>query len=385
MSYDIYICEAGSFIFLSRKRIYMAKSVFPYQQVRRFILDQLQQGIWKHGDLLPAEVKLAAQLNVHRLTVNRVMTELVREGVVIRKRGVGTIVDEMKRVQGKPVLGKGLVGLITGHHFNPATNPFYGFIFEKMRELLSDQGIYLMPLGDAKDFFEKPSPAAAGNIRESLSAIALLGTAESGIFSELETFERPAVILGVSEYAGHLPSVSTDDEADAARVAEKILALGHRNIVHINGASPLRMHARLQGFLSACERNGHAIPFRYVVEADGLEVSDGRAAMRQFLDRKLDFTAVFGGNDNLALGALAALKDRGISVPNDVSVVGFDGIDAALHSRPPLSTMKVSRHRLAEQAVARLVAACSGTAGSKLIDRLDSQWIEGGTLSAVRP
>ncbi|MEI8310907.1 MAG: GntR family transcriptional regulator [Verrucomicrobiota bacterium] len=361
----------------------MAKPIFPYQQVRRFILEQFDQGIWKPGDLLPAEVKLAAQLSVHRLTVNRVMTELVREGVLVRKRGVGTIVEQRKRGQGNPVLGKGLVGLITGHHFNPATNPYYGFIFEKMRRMLSEQGIYLMPLGDATEFFEKPSKTGmAGNLRESLSAIALLGTGGEGIFQLLENFERPAVIIGVSEYDGPLPSVSTDDEADAARVAEKILSLGHRNIVHVNAASPLRMHARLQGFLSACERAGCAIPFRHVVEARGLEISDGLDAMREFLDRKLEFTAVFGGNDNLALGALAALKERGISVPENVSVVGFDGIEAGIHSQPLLTTMKISRQRLAEQAVARLVTACTGVAGSNLVDRLDSQWIEGGSLAA---
>ena len=364
----------------------MAKSIFPYQQVRRFILDQLDQGIWKSGDILPSEVKLAAQLSVHRLTVNRVMTELVRDGILIRQRGVGTLVDGKKRGSGKPVLGKGLVGLITGHHFSPGTNPYYGFIFEKMREFLSDEGIYLMPLGNAKDFFERHSnPSGLGNIRESLSAIALLGTVESGIFSALENFERPAVIIGVSEYAGPLPSIATDDEADAAKVAERVLAFGHRHIVHLNASPPLRMHARLQGFLSACERAGYAIPFRYVVEARGLEAADGRAAMEEFLGRNLPFTAVFGGNDSLAMGAISALKERGLSVPGDVSVVGFDGIQAAMHSHPPLTTMKVSRHRLAEQAVARLVAACTGIAGSNLVDRLDSQWIEGGTLSTPRP
>ncbi|MEI6034225.1 MAG: GntR family transcriptional regulator [Verrucomicrobiae bacterium] len=363
----------------------MAKSLFPYQQVRRFILDHLNQRIWKPGDLLPAEVKLAAQLCVHRLTVNRVMTELVREGVLTRRRGVGTIVSEKASGGVKPVLGKGIVGLITGHYFNPATNQFYGFIFEKMRKLLSGEGIYLMPLGDAKEFFDGPAKAAGvGNIQESLSAIALLGTASSEIFSALESFERPAVIIGVSEYSGPLPSVSTDDAADAAKVAERILELGHRQIVHLNSAFPLRMHARLQGFLSACERSGHAIPFRYVVEAPGLEVADGHAAMLEFLDRNLPFTAVFGGNDNLALGAISALKERGVSVPGDVSVVGFDGIHAALHCTPPLSTMKVSRHRLAEQAVAHLVAACTGGTSKNLAERLDSQWIAGGTLSAAR-
>jgi len=361
----------------------MSKAIYPYQHVRRFILDQLHQGLWKEGDLLPAEVKLAKQLKVHRLTVNRVMTELVRDGLLARHRGVGTSVIGKKRGT-KATLGKGLVGLITGHHFNPSTNPYYGVIFEKMRKLLAAEGIYLMPLGDASEFFNKPSLGLGGDIRESLSAIALLGTGEREIFSSLENFDHPAIIIGVSEYTGPLPSVSTDDESDAGIVTEKLLALGHRNIVHLNAASPLRMHARLQGFLLACERSGHALPFRYVVEAGGLEVSDGKSAMAGFLERGLPFTAVFGGNDNLALGAMAALKERGMDVPREVSVVGFDGIDAAIHSHPPLATMKVSRQRMAEQAVARIVAACVGTAATNAAERLCSQWIEGRTLASAK-
>lgn len=359
----------------------MAKSLFPYQQVRRFVFDQLDQGLWKAGDLLPAEVKLAAQLSVHRLTVNRVMTELVREGILVRQRGVGTLVSEKKQGRKKPALGRGLVGLITGHHFNPATNPYYGVIFENLRKRLKENGIYLMPLGDAKEFFDRPASGGDGNITPSLSAIVLLGTGEPEVFASLENFEHPAIIIGVSEYHGPLPCVSTDDENDSGIVAEKIMALGHRHIVHLNAAPPLRMHARLQGFLSACEKAGHALPFRYVVEAAGLEVADGKAAMAEFLKRGLPCTAVFGGNDNLALGAIAALKEKGLHVPRDVSVVGFDGIDTGLHSHPPLSTMKVSRRRLAEQAVLRIVSACNGTPDSSPAKRLASTWIEGGSLA----
>ena len=120
------------------------------------------------------------------------------------------------------------------------------------------------------------------------------------------------------------------------------------------------------------------------MEADGLEVSDGKAAMADFIERGLPFTAVFGGNDNLALGAIAALKEKGFDVPKDVSVVGFDGIDAALHSHPPLSTMKVSRQRFAEQAVERITSACTGATGPHPVLRLSSKWIEGGTLAAAK-
>ncbi len=358
----------------------MAKSLFPYQQVRRHIMDHLELGLWKPGDLLPAEVKLAAQLSVHRLTVNRVMCELVNEGLLVRRRGVGTIVSGKKR-RLTPALGKGLVGLLTGHHFNPATNSYYGVIFEEMRKLLDARGLYIIPLGDAEDFFKKSSNAADGSIRDSLSAIVLLGAANESVFRELENFDHPAIVVGVSEYNGPLKHVVTDDAADAGIVANKLMDLGHTKIVHLNAVSPQRMHTRLQGFLSACEERGHAIPFRYVVEARSLEVADAKAAMLDFLDRGLPFTAVIGGNDNLALGAIAALNKRGIDVPEQVSVVGFDGIDAALHSIPPLTTMKVSRRRLAERAVELIVAACSGSTASSESGNLRSTWMEGGTLA----
>jgi LacI family transcriptional regulator len=104
--------------------------------------------------------------------------------------------------------------------------------------------------------------------------------------------------------------------------------------------------------------------------------------MLEFLDRDLPFTAVFGGNDNLALGALSALKERGLDVPGQVSIVGFDGIDSALHSSPPLTTMKVSRRRLAEKAVELIVASCAGTNAAEPSGHLSSTWVEGGTLAA---
>jgi DNA-binding LacI/PurR family transcriptional regulator len=362
----------------------MAKPIFPYQVVTHYLLDQLNTGAWKPGDILPTEAALATQLRVHRLTVNRAMKELVREGRLIRHRGIGTLVSKDRPKTQPPVFGKGLVGLVTGHHFNPETNPYYGVIFEKMRKILNDTGIYLMPLGDAREFFDKQAHASDPQVQLALSAVALLGCGSPDIFSSLEDSALPGIIIGVSEYEGRLPSVATDDEADASLIAERLLALGHRDIVHINAAPPGRMHARLNGFVVACEKAGHRVPFRYVLEAKGLEIADGRAAMEEFLDRGLPFTAVFGGNDNLALGAMAALQQRGLAIPSQVSVVGFDGLQIALHNIPPLATMKVSRQRLAEQAAALIIATCSGASPQDFSNRINSQWFEGETI-AVPP
>jgi DNA-binding LacI/PurR family transcriptional regulator len=216
---------------------------------------------------------------------------------------------------------------------------------------------------------------------EDFSAIAMLGVPESArTMQQLEQCGFPAMIIGMSEYEGPLPHVATEDEADAGLIATKLLALGHRLIVHINALPPKRLQSKLHGFLQACEQEGHSMPFRYIVEARGLEMHDGKEAMLEFLKRGLPFTAVFGATDNLALGAMSALSESGILIPEQVSVVGFDGIDAALHSSPRLATMRVSRTNMAEAAAKCLLALCSGRPAPEKNTPLRAKWIEGGTL-----
>ena len=358
----------------------MTKPLLPYKRVRQFVLDQISAGNWKLGMLIPSEMELAGQLSVHRLTVNRVLTEFARDGMLGRRRGVGTTLVEKPKP--KPNGIQKTVGLITGHHFDPITNPYFGVIFEKLRKILKTHGVYLIPLGDATEYLENKSEPVS--VLEDFSAIAMLGTSDSEhTMRQLEQCGHPAVIIAVSEYQGPLAHVATEDEADAGLIAKKLLALGHRLIVHINALPPKRLQSKLHGFLQACEQEGHSMPFRYIVEARGLEMHDGKEAMLGFLKRGLPFTAVFGATDNLALGAMSALSESGILIPKQVSVVGFDGIEAALHSSPRLATMRVSRTNMAEKAAECLLALCSGHPVPEINTPLRAKWIEGATLGPV--
>ena len=355
----------------------MTKPLLPYKRVRQFVLNQISSGNWKTGMLIPSEVQLAADLSVHRLTVNRVLTDFARDGIMVRRRGVGTTL--LEKPKPKPNGTQKTVGLITGHHFDPITNPYFGVIFEKLRKILKTHGIYLIPLGDATEYLENKSAPVSS--LEDFSAIAMLGIPESArTMQQLEQCGCHAMIIGVSEYEGPLPHVATEDEEDAALVARKLLGLGHRQIMHLNAIPPKRLNSKLQGFLRACEQEGHAIPYRYVVEARGLEMRDGKEAMLEFLKKGLPFTAVFGATDNLALGAMSALSESGILIPEQVSVVGFDGIEAALHSSPRLATMCVSRTSMAEAAADCLLSLCSGHPAPEKNTPLRAKWIEGATL-----
>ena len=359
--------------------------MFPYQQVRQYVLKQIQEGIWKPGDHLPSEVTLAAKMEVHRLTVNRVMRELTQSGHVKRQRGVGTIVASKDGTENsenatRTPFGAGLVGLVSGHSFDPVTNPFFSEIFEGLRKGLQTNDFFLMPLGDMGEFLELLAGQKDQEMENSLAAIAILGPVDTKTHALLEAMNRPVAIVSVSEYLGPLPSIASNDAKDAAILTEKILSAGRRKIVHLNASGSSRLQSRLDGFLSACDAAGCAVPFHYVLEANGLEIEDGRDAMRQFLEKKLPFDAVFGGNDNLALGAMIALQEAGVSIPEDVSIVGFDGINFASPHMPQLSTMRVPRFEIGQLAARALSDLCLGRSTQSPILRLSSEWFAGETL-----
>lgn len=121
-----------------------------------------------------------------------------------------------------------------------------------------------------------------------------------------------------------IDTVSNDDRAGAALAVEHLVGLGHRRIAHLSGGDNPTSVDRASGYLTAMSAVGleeHAV----VIEGR-LTDAGGHAAATQALAAQPQPTALFVANDIAALGAVAAVQERGLSVPDDVSVVGYDGI-----------------------------------------------------------
>ncbi len=151
----------------------------------------------------------------------------------------------------------------------------------------------------------------------------------------------------------HLSSVSSDDAAGAACAIDYLIGKGHRKI-GILGGNP---EVSLTSFLR-CEgcRNSfteHAVPFdeslQYVKSRFSFQ--SGYDAMNRLLEKLPGLTAVFTMSDVMAVGAVRALHDRGLRVPDDISVIGYDGIELAEYYSPKLATIKQSQHQLASRGV----------------------------------
>src|SRR5690606_15205368 len=132
----------------------------------------------------------------------------------------------------------------------------------------------------------------------------------------------------------------------ARRAVEHLLATGRRRIATIAG--PPDMIAgqdRLTGYREALRGSGR----RSIVAVGDFTRESGAVAMRQLLEDDPQLDAVFAANDLMAIGALQALRRAGRRVPDDVAVVGFDAIEAAKYTDPPLTTV---RHPVVDQATA---------------------------------
>lgn len=151
----------------------------------------------------------------------------------------------------------------------------------------------------------------------------------------------------------NLSSVSTDDAAGAEQAIGHLLSLGHRKIGVLAGKMDLSRAAstRYEGCLRAFA--AHGIPFdpeRQLVMAR-FALGSGYDAMAALLDKMPDLTAVFAMSDVMAVGAVRAIRDRGLRVPGDVSIIGYDGIDLGRYLTPQLTTIRQHRDTIAHRSV----------------------------------
>jgi DNA-binding LacI/PurR family transcriptional regulator len=168
----------------------------------------------------------------------------------------------------------------------------------------------------------------------------------------------PLVLLGERIFDGPVDHV-TMENVDAARAAtEHLLADGRRRIAVIGAHEGERIGSaglRLAGYRAALEAHGLPYDDALVVDAGPWHRVNGAEAMRQLLDRRVPFDAVFGLNDELALGALRVLRMHEYRIPQDVAIIGFDDIDEAQYSLPSLTTVDPGRREIARIAVETLL------------------------------
>jgi LacI family transcriptional regulator len=189
----------------------------------------------------------------------------------------------------------------------------------------------------------------------------------------------PAALVDCYSADRSLPSVVPDEVQGGRTATEVLLRRGHRRIAFINSADPIPAAAgRLAGYQQALTNYGLAIDPRLVRSDYAPWAAAGYRCMRELLELPEPPTGVFCFNDQTAMGAYEAIKERGLSIPNDIAMVGFDNhelIAAAL--RPPLTTLELPHYAMGQWAVEHLVADSSqGSLPAPVQHRLECPLVE---------
>lgn len=306
---------------------------------------------------------VAAAANVHPSTASRALNPDTRSRV--NAATVARVLAAARKVGYEPnSLARGLrtnrtktVGMLIPDLTNPLFPPIVKGIEDRLR-----QAGYTLVLANTEYDMEREVAAARGMVARQVDGL-LLATARRTYPLVDALLEAGVRVVLVNRTMEHAPvSAVTGDEDVGIRLAVAHLAsLGHREIAFVGGdADASTGLGRYQAFVASLRELGLPLDDDLVAHADRFHEEPGAAAFAELLDRGKRFTAVVAANDRLALGCYDVVRERGLRIPEDVSVVGYNDILFADKFAPPLTTVRIPHYQIGVKAAELLLDALAG-------------------------
>lgn len=266
------------------------------------------------------------------------------------------------------------------------TNSFFSNIIQGIEEVARKSG-YRILLGDMQN---NPANARAyGDLcaqRQADGLICLGRTIPFAYNKSRKTLDPnwpPLVMACEYDDVIPIPGVRIDNEQAALDGVRYLGEQGHRRIAYINGPadSPL-CRDRLKGYRKGMAELGVRRTRDLVYRGD-FSLDSGAQAARALLDSGALPTAVFAANDAMAIGALQVLKQRGIRVPRDISMLGFDDIKFAAYCDPPLTTIQQPRRQIGALSMQMMMDMLSGRAANLAVRELPHEFVLRDSVARV--
>jgi len=312
--------------------------------------------------------EVAARAQVSLGTVSNVMNAPARVGAATRAR-VEAAMAELGFVPSRAAgqlrsRRSALAGVVVPD----VGNPYWASVLRGIESVLDDAGLALVVGSTHQD-----PPRQRRLLRELASqgvdGLVVAPISGGGAWEEFASSRFGVVALERSRAGSAAAWVSLDHVEGGRLAAAHLLDLGHERIAFINGPHSVSWcAARLKGVRSALEERRPSDESALVeVTVRDLTVPEGRAAAARLLAAGTGATAVMCANDLVALGALLELRERGVDVPGDLALVGYDDVDFAAALWPPLTTVRQPAFDIGA-AAARLLLQGSGRAAGHHIE-----------------
>lgn len=236
------------------------------------------------------------------------------------------------------------------------TNPLFPPIVRGVDDVLGPGGYSALIVNTDNDPAREESLVASLRSRHVEGLIVATARLEHPLLDALREQKVPMVLVNRRTHDQDIPFITADDSTGVSLAVRHLADLGHRRIAHLAGPQDTSTGVvRANAFHTAVRELGLADDPDLIVECDYWIEDDGARAMRRLLDSGTEFTAVVAGNDLIALGCYDVFRERGLSCPEDVSVVGFNDMPFLDKLRPPLTSVAVPHHQIGVEAARMLL------------------------------
>ena len=316
-----------------------------YLQLQKNLGKLIKEGELKPLERIPSELKLAQNLGLSRMTTRLAMESLVNEGLLYRVQGKGTFVSK------EPFLKTGNIGFIFSG--SPDTlekdKLFCHRVFEGIEKELQKSGHDLITssMSETVPKFVK-SGKASGLILYGFKNIRSLP-------KELMDNEIPTVLIESDPIKDNLlDNIVIDNIQGAYQAANYLISLGHQRIAFVadNFFSSV-FQERFKGYMLSL--NDAGIKYKKNLVKKSQRWNGGYLTGKRILSVIPLPTAIFVGDDTMAMGVVKAIKEKGLSIPEDISIVGFNDSEFSRFAHPSLTTVRVPYEEMGRIGVKRLM------------------------------
>lgn len=306
--------------------------------------------------------RLAAELGVSITTISKVLNNQPDIGSATRARVLKKVAELGYRpnavARSLTLRRTNTLGVV----IPDLMHSFFVEIIAGMEPVLSDRGYALLLCSSGEDALKERKELEALRQRQvdGLILASAHATSNADLLDQMIRAGRSLVMIDRDDHpAIRCHRVLTDDERVGWLATSHLVTLGHRAVAHIGGPPIVHAKRREQGYRQALREARIPVKPELIVRAGFLE-RDGYQAMRQLLGSRPRVTAVFAANDPTAIGAMKAIWDAGLRVPEDLAVVGAGNIAHGDVLRIPLSTVSWSRQDMGMRAAELIVQQVEG-------------------------
>ena len=301
---------------------------------------------------------VAERAGVSTQTVSNVVngrTERVGADTIDRVTGV---IDELgyRLNQSARSLRRGRTGIV-GLGVPVLASEYYGELSERISRLFSEQGVRLVTENTGGAMAVEVGSLAASHLETYDGFILAIAASESADLNRIPP-TKPIVLLGERALSTRFDHVLMDNTEGGRMATAHLFDRGAREVLALGGSSsgPDSVQTlRTRGNLDAHRERGLEVRPELILDT-GLDMADGFRTVTALLDDGVGFDGIFALTDSSAFGALRALADRGLRVPDDVQIVGFDNVRAGSYATPRLTTIEPGNEEMAREIVEMILA-----------------------------